>query len=311
VKTKTITFVIPALNEEKNIFDTIQSIKSAIIKFKCEILVIDNGSKDDTVNVARSLGALVFEHPDVTIAELRNLGVQKSSGELICFIDADVSIANNWENELEIFLEHPKKKPFFVTGSRCEVNLANGTFIEKNWFQLLQNSKSKYINSGHLVTTRDSFSHIGGFDASLKTGEDYDFCQRANKLNIPIIGNKKLQAFHRGYPQTIGQFFLREAWHGRSDTESTKNFLRSRTAQVSLVNSIALFVFIIGLVLFQNSIAFTGLTAAFLISISMTAYKFGKMPITQFLKVAFCFEIYMLGRTFSLFYKKNRPAARA
>jgi len=308
---KTITFVIPALNEEKNIFDTIQSIKSTVIHSKCEILVIDNGSVDDTVKIARSLGAIVFEHPDVTIAELRNQGVQNSSGELICFIDSDVSIADNWEKELEIFLRRPERHPLFVTGSRCEVDLPNETFIEMNWFLRLQKIKSQYINSGHLITTRDSFHQIGGFNAALKTGEDYDFCQRASALNIPVIENKKLQAFHQGYPKTIGQFFLREAWHGRSDTESTRNFLNSKTAQISLVNSIALIIFCLGLVFGQNSIVLIGLISAFLICISMTAYKFGKMPIAQFLKVAFCFEIYMLGRTFSLFYKKNRPAARA
>jgi glycosyltransferase involved in cell wall biosynthesis len=307
---KNITFVIPALNEEKNISDTINSIKSAVKQLNYEILVIDNGSIDNTIKIVKSLGASTLEYPDVTIAELRNMGVKNSSGDLICFIDSDVSVGDSWENELQIFLRSLKNSNLFVTGSRCEIDSNNETFVEKNWFQLLQSSKNNYINSGHMITTRGTFDQIGGFDAALKTGEDYDFCKRADSLDIPIIENKKLRAFHRGYPKTIEQFFLREAWHGRSDIESTNNFLKSRTAQISLVNSIALLFFLLGISFGQNEIAVLGFTSALLINVLITAYKFGSMPVTQFLKVAFCFEIYLLGRTYSLFYKRKRPAAR-
>jgi len=310
VENQTITFIIPALNEAQNLPETINSIKSAVRESEYEILVIDNGSTDDTIKIAESLGASTFKDPHATIGELRNLGVKRSSGELICFIDSDVSIADNWERELQIFLKDLNKNRLYVTGSRCEIDFNNSNFVEKNWFYLLQHSWSKYINSGHLITSRETFNRIDGFDAALKTGEDYDFCRRASALNITIIENKKLRAFHRGYPKTIGQFFLREAWHGRSDMESIKNFLKSKMAILSLANVTALLALVIGVISGQNKMAILGFISVLLIDFSITAYKFGKMPSTQFLKVAFCFEIYMLGRIFSIFYKRNRPAAR-
>lgn len=308
---QTISFIIPALNEAKNLPETIDSIKSAVKNSKYEILVIDNGSTDATISIAKSLGARILTDPIATIAKLRNIGVKESSGQVICLIDSDISISDDWETELALFIKDRKKDDLFVTGSRCKVGLEQATFIETNWFFLLQSSKSQYINSGHLITTRKAFGKIGGFDETLKTGEDYDFCQRAKSLGIPIIENKKLKAFHRGYPKTIKQFFLREAWHGRSDTESITSFLKSKIAIISFVNFLALLtVAAIGIISLEKTPAIVGLILLFSINLLITIYKFGVMPANQLLKTGFCFEIYMMGRVFSVLYKRKRPAAR-
>jgi len=305
-----ISFIIPALNESGNLPQTINSIKSEITNTPYEIIVVDNGSTDNTIDIAKNLGALTLENPEKTIGGLRNLGIKFSSGSLICFIDSDVSIAKGWENELHVFLHNLDGVSRFITGSRCEIELENQSFIEKNWFNLLKQGKSEYINSGHMITSRETFDIINGFDETLKTGEDYDFCQRGKKSNIPIINNQGLKAYHRGYPKTLKDFLLREAWHGRSDTTTFQAFISSKVAIMSLANAVALLALILGLLSTQAELVVIGAVGTIAIPSLSTAYRFKNLSIMQFLKTAFCFEIYMTGRFFSFFYNRNRPAAR-
>lgn len=275
-----------------------------------EIIVVDNGSIDETVKIARKLGVKTIIKPLATISELRNFGAAESKSEILCFIDSDISLAKNWEEQLELFLNNQKFHPLFITGSRCSVETGNTSFIEKNWFLLLQKSKSQYINSGHMITNRETFDRISGFDPALKTGEDHDFCKRAEKLDIPIIENKKLKAFHRGYPKTIRQFFEREAWHGRADVENIRTLINSKTGLASLANLISIAILIFGAVSQSYFEAIVGASSMIAILSILTYQKFGKMPVANFSKTSFCFEIYLLGRAWSLFFKKRRPAAR-
>ena len=60
-----IVVTIPAYNEEKTIGEVINNIKkvSNENKFNYKILVIDDGSKDNTKEIAKKAGAIVFSHP--------------------------------------------------------------------------------------------------------------------------------------------------------------------------------------------------------------------------------------------------------
>ena len=81
-----ISVVINTLNEEKNIGRAIESVKS----FADEIVVVDMESVDNTVSVAKKLGAVVFTHKPMHYVEpARNFAISKAKGEWIFIIDAD------------------------------------------------------------------------------------------------------------------------------------------------------------------------------------------------------------------------------
>ena len=96
-----VSVIIPALNEEKNIAQTISFIQ-AFAPSNTEIVVVDNGSQDETVAIAESMGVLVIERPGVTIAALRNEGVRACSGGVLAFIDADVTTTKEWGEVLSL-----------------------------------------------------------------------------------------------------------------------------------------------------------------------------------------------------------------
>jgi len=89
------SFIIPALNEEVYIGECIRSIKRQNIK-PYEIIVVDNGSSDRTVEVAKRLGCKVVKEKRGGISHARNKGAKVAKGDILCFIDADGVLSKDW-----------------------------------------------------------------------------------------------------------------------------------------------------------------------------------------------------------------------
>lgn len=311
MSTAVLSFIIPALNEEKNIGNTILSISKTMRDKPHEIILVDNGSTDRTQNVAESLGAKVLVDRTATIAKLRNIGVAHATGSVLVFIDADIELDSNWSSTLFDQITKFPENQMIVTGSTIRIP-KDPSFIERYWFSRHEQSNVRYINSGHLITTRRLFEQISGFDEQLRTAEDFDFCQRAQHAGAILQQNKALIAYHHGYPKTVRQFMLREAWHGREDVTSLRKFLHSRPALAAILNSL---IIMGGTFISLLTLDATGVIVSAALSISLclllTWKKFGLDSPDRFLVTALCFECYLLGRTMSLYFGKKRPSARS
>lgn len=84
----TLSIVIPAKNEASSIADVVSRARSAFAD--AEIIVVDDGSEDDTRSLAESAGAIVRSHPvSLGNGAAIKTGARAASGELIAFMDAD------------------------------------------------------------------------------------------------------------------------------------------------------------------------------------------------------------------------------
>jgi len=92
-----ISTVILTKNEEKNLE---RAIKSAL--FSDEIVVIDDFSQDNTINIAKKHGVIVYQRKlDGDFASQRNFGLEKSRGDWILFIDADEQVSDGLAQEIK------------------------------------------------------------------------------------------------------------------------------------------------------------------------------------------------------------------
>jgi len=94
MKLKTISIVIPALNEEKGIGPVLKEIPIKELKdmgYKTEVLVIDNGSHDQTPHIARSHGAKVIVQPIRGYGNAYKAGFANAHGDIIATGDADLT----------------------------------------------------------------------------------------------------------------------------------------------------------------------------------------------------------------------------
>ncbi len=85
-----ISVIIPALNEEESIGQVLNDIPDEIVE---EVIVVDNGSNDNTVTVAKSLGASVILEPlkGYGAACLKGISMLKQDTDIVVFLDADYS----------------------------------------------------------------------------------------------------------------------------------------------------------------------------------------------------------------------------
>ncbi len=94
-KTNPITIIILTKNEEPRIKECIQSVLWAD-----EIIVIDNGSADKTVEIAKTTGAAVYHSSEESFSKLRELGSKHSKNDWILYVDADEIVTPALKNEI-------------------------------------------------------------------------------------------------------------------------------------------------------------------------------------------------------------------
>jgi GT2 family glycosyltransferase len=226
-----VTIVIPAFNEERYIAQQLAAVRRHTSHIPSRIVVADNHSTDRTVALARSNGADEVLSATGTVAAVRNAGAARACGSVLIFMDADVFPTQEWAARLPAVIASVARNPMLVTGSWVSVP-PEPTWIEKYWFEPLENGDNSHINSGHLIVSREMFARLRGFDEGLRTGEDFDFSVRARALGGQILDDPTLKVIHAGYPKRLGEFMRREIWHGTGDCRSPATFLRSKVALV-------------------------------------------------------------------------------
>ncbi len=88
----TLSVVIITYNEEANIGRTLESVMPLVRDGKGEIIIVDSGSTDRTVEIARSFGAKVFVEPWKGYAAQKNSAIEKATGDWVLSLDADEEV---------------------------------------------------------------------------------------------------------------------------------------------------------------------------------------------------------------------------
>ena len=219
-----ISFIIPTLNEEKTIEETLQLLLE--YRGSSEIIISDGGSTDKTLEIARKYTNNIIEYKEShrqTIAEGRNNGALNSNGKYIVELDADTHIPNInyfFETMIKKFEDNPK-----IVGATTwfKVYPKDETFMDILIFSLTGAISLVFNNYLKLSSTSggefqmmraDAFRAIGGYKKNIVSMEDNEMFSRlrtkgyiyfANDLHIYHSGRR---AHILGWPYMIGQFFL-------------------------------------------------------------------------------------------------------
>jgi len=213
------SIIIPAKNEETNIAQCLDSINAVTFDHnRFEVVVVDNGSTDRTVDVANEKGAKVLVQPDLTISGLRNFGASRSSGTILVFLDADCTVQNNWLDAAAVYIDDRNLACF---GSPPVVP-DDATWVQKTWFNIRKKKNSveevEWLESMNMFVPRQAFLAVSGFNERLVTCEDYDLSIRLQKHGR-ILADQRIIAVHHGEARDIPHFFRKERWRATSNRE--------------------------------------------------------------------------------------------
>ncbi|MFW9771114.1 MAG: glycosyltransferase family 2 protein [Candidatus Heimdallarchaeota archaeon] len=173
-----ISVVIPAYNEENLIKETLIAVKKQICTFPYEIIVSDGQSTDETVSIAKNF-ATVYISPKKGKAYQLNYAAQKTSGDILLFLDADTLIDPFFlQKALKIF---NKNENLFACSARIKYydgiafsfNIGTPKYtITKYFFQNLGSHLYYFCKSlvgypelsgTNMIVRRDIFFKSGGF----------------------------------------------------------------------------------------------------------------------------------------------------
>lgn len=166
-----ISIIIPALNEEKYIGKTLQSIKGSNFK-DYEIIVVANGCTDKTIDKARKLADRIIVLKENGASRARNAGAEKAKGDVLIFLDADTLVDKDTLGKIVACR--------YNIGT-CKIRPDNNKLIAR----ILMAIKNKLIwigwANGIIFCDKYVFDKVGGFREDLCKLEDGKFIRTGAK----------------------------------------------------------------------------------------------------------------------------------
>ena len=190
-----VSVIIPVYNGEKTIRKTLDSALNQSWS-NIEIIVVDDGSSDGTVEILKSYGDQInyFRQANQGVSAARNLGIDNAKGAYIAFLDADdVWISSKVAYQIEVFNKYPEvqlcycKTEFNVTDFDLVLSKMKNENIDKPTIKVYNDLSHIFLNpflsTSSVMVNADTAKTIDGFDRGLITAEDIDFYFRVCRDN--------------------------------------------------------------------------------------------------------------------------------
>ena len=221
---KLISFIIPHKGREEMLIETIESIaRQDYPTQQIEVLIVSqNESASEALKALNSKLDLrvIFNPNGPSISHSRNVGAGEAKGEYFAFLDADVSLSNNWVREMLATLKAEKDN--IVLASAMQVNSKHAPPLERIRTALSNaelDSFASFLPGRNLFLKRDTFFDAGQFPEHLQTCEDYYFTDKVNNLGN-MFYTSSAQYVHLGEDKEFVPMFKKEIWRGQSNLAS-------------------------------------------------------------------------------------------
>ncbi len=207
-----VSVIIPARNEDSRIENCLTALTSQDSIAEFEIIVVDNGSTDETAALAAAFPVTVVHEPRVGRAIARNAGIRAARGNILAFTDADCVPCRSWLRELLVGTDDPECGCFVGEIVPHEPVNAIARYVHERRLicQLRLLSQSPPVAAtGSIAYRRSVFDEIGMFDEAFAFGEDGDiFWRMVRSERFRYRYNPKAIVAHR-HPGSIRDFACR------------------------------------------------------------------------------------------------------
>lgn len=170
-----ISVVVPALNEEKYVRKCLSSLRKQKFDEEFEIILVDAGSSDSTVDIAKPLADKIIRHKYRPVGFTRNLGAKTAQGKYVAFIDADTIASPRWLSSISKSLCHSK-----VVGVTGPTIPYDGSKIDSLMYRIsmgwLQHFSVLFglphVGAANCAYRREQFLKREGFNENVTLSED-------------------------------------------------------------------------------------------------------------------------------------------
>jgi len=208
-----ISIIIPTINEANNLPLLLSDLSN--IQKLGEIIIIDCGSEDKTIDIANIYGAKVCISKERNRGFQLDLGAKNSKGDWLIFLHADTRLTHDWFRKINSFLKGNKNIIYYF---KFKINHKK---IIYRVLEILVNFRSKYFKQPYgdqgLIIHRTTYLKNNGF-RKIPLMEDVDFLRRlSNKknlkqLNLPIFISSRKWERTNIFLQAIKNWNFRRRW---------------------------------------------------------------------------------------------------
>lgn len=191
-----VSVVIPAYNAARFLAETVESVRQQTTPVH-EIIIVDDGSTDETKQVVQSLGGdiVYIWQANAGVSAARNRGIAEAEGEIIAFLDADdLWLPEKVGKQLGVFLCHTEVA--LVAADRAEIDAQGGLLLDSlfkkqglyEFFSELRGNpipqalsrlvQVNFIPTSSVMVRKSALAQVGVFDTAIRYGEDLELWAR-------------------------------------------------------------------------------------------------------------------------------------
>lgn len=194
-----VSVIVPVFNGQKYLQETLQSA-NAQRHVQIELIVVIDGSSDQSAQIAENCGARVLVQANQGVAVARNTGVQKASADYLAFLDQD----DLWHpDKLHQQLEVLKHGDYAVC--HTDTLLEADALPYKHLIREAYHHQALALTPSALMVSRDVFKLVGWFNPAFKDNSDVDWFARAVELGLRMVNpenvllTKRFHSFNQSH----------------------------------------------------------------------------------------------------------------
>jgi len=217
----TISLIIPTINEANNLPLLLSDL--SVIQKEGEIIIVDSGSEDKTIDVANVYGAKVYKSQERNRGLQLNIGAKNSKGDWLIFLHADTRLSYDWFIKLNSLFKEDKNYIYYF---KFKINHKK---IIYRVLEILVNFRSQYLKQPYgdqgLIIHRTTYFENNGYK-KIPIMEDVDFIRRLNKkthliqLNLPIFISSRKWEKTNIFLQALKNWNFKRRWLKGESTKS-------------------------------------------------------------------------------------------
>lgn len=206
-----ISIIIPALNEAEHILQTLLPLQGARVDHRHEVLLVDGGSSDATIQLAAPMVDRVLSSRPGRATQMIT-GVNAAEGELFWFLHADTVPS---DNAIQSMLDAVQQQGALFCWGRFDVRIdAAGAIFRVIEYLMNRRSAITSVATGDqaIFITRDLYAAIGGM-RQMPLMEDIEISKRLRKRVKPVclrgpVSTSARRWQHSGIVRTVGKMWL-------------------------------------------------------------------------------------------------------
>lgn len=224
-----ISLIVPLYNRPQEIRELLESLNAQSQQEDCELLIVEDGSEISSESIVRNFSSKIpihyFFQENAGPSAARNTGAANANGAYLIFLDSDVVLPSGYLASVQQAIAMPSMDGFGGPDAASEdfspiqkaINYSMTSFLTTGGIRGAKKSLDQYLpRSFNMGIRKQAFDAVGGFQTSLRFGEDLDLSLRLkaagyqlNYLPEAMVYHKRRSSFQAFFKQIFNSGIAR------------------------------------------------------------------------------------------------------